>query len=103
MVCKAYFEPCNSCDKLKVFYKDEMYQWRKVVCCPEHFLYHVPIIEYSRGQLSKEQAKAELLETIKNNGNIDFNDNVKSIVAEILSDDKATDKTTKSKFKKSKK
>lgn len=87
MVCKAMFIPCTSCDKLKVFYKDEIYQWKKVVCCSEHFFYHLPIIEYKRGMITKEEAKEQLQNAIDKYGNLDFNDNVKFIVEDILAEE----------------
>lgn len=98
-VCKKMFVPCSSCEKLQVFFNDEAYQWRKVVCCPEHFYYHLPIIEYSRGVIDKKTAKERLTETIERTGKIDFNNNVSGIVQEILSesDDKTSSKTDISK------
>lgn len=96
-VCKKQFTPCASCEKLKVFFNDEAYQWRKVVCCSEHFFYHLPIIEYSRGKIDKETAKEQLSEAIDKNGEIEFNDNVSKIVSEIL---KETEKIETIKLKK---
>lgn len=81
-VCNNTFEVCLSCDKHTL---DENYQWRKVVCCPEHFDYHIPIIEYARKIIDKETAKTRLEKAIEKYGMIEFNDNVKSIVDEILS------------------
>lgn len=82
-VCNNTFEVCLSCDKNI----DENYQWRRVVCCPEHFDYHIPIIEYVRKQIDKETAKARLNKAIDKYGMIEFNDNVKNIVNEILSEE----------------
>lgn len=87
-VCNKEFTPCTSCSKLSVFFNDTAYQWRKVVCCVEHFYYHLPIIDYSRGKVSKNEAKEQLLNCIDKYGKIDFNDNISKIVDEILSDDK---------------
>ena len=78
-VCNKFFTPCSSCDKLRIFFNDEVYQWRKVVCCPEHFYYHLPIIEYIRGKIDKKTAKEQLSETIEMYGEIEFNDNVLNI------------------------
>lgn len=84
-VCNKFFTPCSSCDKLRIFFNDEVYQWRKVVCCPEHFYYHLPIIEYIRGKIDKKTAKEQLSETIEMYGEIEFNDNISNIAEEILS------------------
>lgn len=84
LVCGKLFEQCHTCNKNI----DEMFQWRRVVCCPEHFAYHLPIIEYVRGQISKAEAKAQLDKAIKDYGEIDFADNIKAVVAEIMAEDK---------------
>ena len=84
LVCGKLFEQCNTCNKNV----DEMYQWRRVVCSPEHFAYHLPIIQYVRGQITKAEAKAELDKAIKDYGEIDFADNIKSVVAEIMVEEK---------------
>ena len=84
LVCGKEFEQCHTCNKNV----DEMLQWRRVVCCPEHFAFHLPIIQYVRGQISKAEAKAELDKAIKDYGEIDFADNIKSVVAEIMAEEK---------------
>ena len=56
-------------------------------CCYEHWNYHFPIIQYDRKIITREQAKKELQEAINTYGMLDFNDNVKDIVAEILAED----------------
>lgn len=86
-ICKKEFTPCNSCDKLSIFFNDIAYQWRKVVCCIDHFYYHLPIINYSRGQIQKNEARKQLLDCIDKYGEVDFNDNVLKIVEDILSYD----------------
>lgn len=83
LVCGKEFKACNTCQKGV----DEMFQWRRVVCCPEHFSYHMPIIQYSRGKINKETARKELQSAIDTYGNIEFCDNVKGIVGEILAED----------------
>ena len=93
LVCGKEVEQCHTCNKNV----DEMLQWRRVVCCPEHFAFHLPIIQYVRGQISKAEAKAELDKAIKDYGEIDFADNIKSIVAEIMAEEK---KVVKKKVKK---
>lgn len=85
-VCNNLFEPCEKCLKLSPVY-GEINQWKRVVCCPEHFMYHMPIIQYVRGKISKDEAKKDLQMVIDKYGMIDFNDNVKGIVDEILCDD----------------
>ncbi len=80
LVCGKSFKVCNTCKKDT----DEMFQWRRVVCCPEHFMYHMPIIQYVRKKIDKETAKKDLQSAIQQYGNIEFCDNVKEIIAEIL-------------------
>lgn len=84
LVCGKEFKACNTCQKNI----PEILQWRRVVCCPEHFAFHMPIIEYHNSVIDKETAKVELHNAIDTYGNIDFCDNVKSIVEEILTEDK---------------
>lgn len=47
----------------------------------------MPIIQYSRGKINKETARKELQSAIDTYGNIEFCDNVKGIVGEILAED----------------
>ena len=84
LVCGKAFVPCNSCSNSVA----EILQWRRVVCCPEHFAYHLPIIQYVRKQITKAEAKAELDKAIADYGEIEFADNIKSVVAEILAEEK---------------
>ena len=84
LVCGKLFEQCHTCNKNI----DEIFQWRRVVCCPEHFSYHLPIIQYVRKQITKIEAKAELSKAIADYGEIEFADNIKSVVAEILAEEK---------------
>lgn len=80
-VCGAEFEPCRSCnDKTS-----DNTQWRRVVCCPEHFSFHITLIDYIRKKISKQQAADELKEAIRKYGDVKFTDSMKPIVAEILS------------------
>ena len=77
-VCKKMFEPCSTCHQFS--------GWRAVVCCPEHYAFHIPIISYIRNKITKEQAKTDLQEAISTYGMIDFNDNILDIVNEILTE-----------------
>lgn len=76
LVCNKYFEPCD-CESPAL-------GWRKVVCCKEHFLHLLPILEYTRKQKSKEEARQELSCLAP----IEYNDNVINIVKEIMEEDK---------------
>ena len=98
LVCGKSFKVCNTCRKDT----DEMFQWRRVVCCPEHFQYHVPIIQYVRGKIDKETAKNDLQLAIEQYGEIDFRDDIKDVVAEILKEPitEITDMPIKQKRKK---
>lgn len=98
LVCGKSFKVCNTCQKDT----DEMFQWRRVVCCPEHFQYHVPIIQYVRGKIDKETAKNDLQLAIEQYGEIDFRDDIKDVVAEILKEPiiEITDMPIKQKRKK---
>lgn len=84
LVCGKEFKACNTCQKNI----SEMLQWRRVVCCPEHFAYHLPIIEFHNGIINKATAKKELQEAIDTYGTIEFCENVKGIAEEILAEDK---------------
>ena len=77
-VCKKMFEPCSTCHQFS--------GWRAVVCCPEHYAFHIPIISYIRNKITKEQAKTDLQEAISVYGMIDFNDNILDFVNEILAE-----------------
>ena len=89
LVCGKEFKPCNTCNKSI----DENLQWRRVVCCQEHFYYHIPIIEYIRGVITKSEAKAELESVINKYGQIEFVDNIKSVVQDIMTVDKKSKKS----------
>lgn len=80
MVCGKSFKVCNTCRNDV----DEMYQWRRVVCCPEHFQHHVPIIDYVRGTIDKATAKKDLENAIQRYGNVEYTVEIEPIVAEIL-------------------
>lgn len=91
LVCGKEFKPCNTCSRNI----DDMYNWRRVVCCQEHFYYHVPIIDYIRKNISKADAKKELEQAIKDYGEITFAENIANVVNEILAEDKKSKKHTK--------
>lgn len=81
MVCGKQFKVCNTCHKNI----PEELQWRRVVCCPQHFAFHLPIIRYSRHQISKQEANAELQNAIEKYGIPEFAKDIQSVVNEILS------------------
>ena len=83
MVCGKEFKACNTCQQNI----PETLQWRRVVCCPAHFAYHIPIIMYHNGEYSKDKARTELQNAIDAYGDIEYCDNVKAIVDEIFADD----------------
>lgn len=83
LVCGKEFKACNTCKQNT----PETLQWRRVVCCPAHFAYHIPIIMYHNGEYNKDKARTELQNAIDAYGNIEYCDNVKAIVDEILADD----------------
>lgn len=82
MVCGKQFKVCNTCLKSV----PEELQWRRVVCCSQHFAYHLPIIRYTRKQISRDEAKAELQNAIAAFGKVEFARDVKAIADEILAD-----------------
>ena len=90
LVCGKSFKVCRTCRKDI----DEVYQWRRVVCCPEHFAFHIPIIDYVRGNIDKETAKNDLGKAISQYGEIKFSDDVKAVVAEIMGDNNKVTETT---------
>lgn len=79
-ICNKMFEPCSVCGSSA--------SWRKVVCCEEHFAPHMLILEYR--DYKSADTKTKLKEIIKRDGRIDFNDNVKPIVDEMLKVEKKT-------------
>lgn len=83
LVCGKEFKACNTCQQNI----PETLQWRRVVCCPAHFAYHIPIIMYHNGEYNKDKARTELQNAIDAYGNIEYCDNVKAIVDEIFADD----------------
>lgn len=82
MVCGKKFKICSTCQRNM----PEELQWRRVVCCPQHFSFHLPIIRYARKEISREQAREDLSRAFAAHGNVEFSENVKSIVDEIFSD-----------------
>lgn len=96
LVCGKEFEVCNTCNRNV----DEMLQWRRVTCCAEHFQYHLPIIQYIRQTITKDQAKADLQSAIDAYGEIEFSDNIKPVIAEIFAD---SDKGKKKRSRKNEK
>lgn len=82
MVCGKRFKICNTCLKSM----PEELQWRRVVCCSQHFAYHLPIIRYSRHEITREEAKAEIEKAIAAFGEVEFSDGIKPLVREILVD-----------------
>lgn len=82
MVCGKQFKICNTCLKSV----PEELQWRRVVCCPQHFVYHLPIIRYSRHEITREDAKVEIEKAIAAFGEVEFSDDIKPLVREILAD-----------------
>lgn len=87
LVCGKEFKPCSTCNKNI----PEELQWRRVVCCPEHFQYHLPVIKYVRKEITKVKAKEMLQAAIDAHGKIEFNNNIKAVVEEILAEDKVED------------
>ena len=88
LVCGKEFEACNSCSDTTA----EALQWRRVVCCPEHFFYHEPIILYIRGKMSREEASNALRKAVEKYGEIDFVGAIQPIVTELLAEPKAKQK-----------
>lgn len=86
-VCGKEFSPCNTCHK----HIPEELQWRRVVCCEEHFNYHLPIIQYVRGKVDKTTAKNQLVDAIEKYGKVKFCDNIKTVTEEILAEDVVTE------------
>lgn len=84
LVCGKEFKPCATCNRNV----PEELQWRRVVCCPSHFQYHLPIIKYVRKEITKAEAKKMLQNAIGTYGKIEFCNNIKTVVKEILAGDK---------------
>lgn len=82
MVCGKQFKVCNTCHNTL----PEELQWRRVVCCSQHFAYHLPIIRYIRKQIGRDEAKAELKSAIAKFGEVVFTADIRPVVNEILAD-----------------
>lgn len=78
LVCGKEYPACAFCDS-----QNEFLAWRSVVCKQEHFAYHIPIIRYIRNQISKEQARTDLLNAEKMYGEIEYADDIKDVVNDI--------------------
>lgn len=79
MVCGKEFKICNTCINKSA----EQFQWKRVVCCREHFAYHMPIIQYTRNIIDKYEAKEELDHAFSEYGDVNFVESVRDIVNEI--------------------
>lgn len=79
MVCGKEFKVCNTC----VNRSAPQIQWRQVVCCREHFAYHMPIIQYVRHIIDKDEAKQELNYAFNEYGYVNFAEEIKPVVSEI--------------------
>lgn len=82
MVCGKRFKVCNTCIKSI----PEELQWRRVVCCSQHFAFHLPIIRYARKEIDKNEARAELERAVSAFGTVNFAEGISPIVNEIFSD-----------------
>lgn len=80
LVCGKEYPACAFCDS-----QNEFLAWRSVVCKQEHFAYHIPIIRYIRNQISKEQARTDLINAEKMYGEIEYADDIKDVVKDIKS------------------
>lgn len=78
LVCGKEFVPCSVCGG------DEMLRWRRVVCCPEHFAFHLILIKYSRALIDRQTAKKELNDAVSRYGSIVFTGAAQKIAEEIL-------------------
>ncbi|MCM1167424.1 MAG: hypothetical protein NC401_15565 [Ruminococcus sp.] len=82
MVCGKRFKACGTCHSSA----PEELQWRRVVCCPQHFAFHLPIIRYVRKEIGKENARETLENAFRNYGEVEFTNDIRAVVDEILSD-----------------
>ena len=80
-VCGREFIPCNTCGG-----ENELLKWRRVVCCPEHFSFHIILISYIRGITSKEQARQELVQAMERFGAPVLCGQAKTIAEELLNE-----------------
>ena len=47
------YDACPECEK----YADSAFRWRNSACCLDHAQYYKTLIQYSRKQITKEQAQ----------------------------------------------
>lgn len=81
-VCGKRFKVCSVCHKNT----PEEFQWRRVVCCPQHFSFHLPVIRYVRKEISKSEARAEIENAVNNYGDVEYAEDIKPVIDEIFSD-----------------
>lgn len=87
MVCNKEFTPCSRCSgSISGINGVDLKPWRQVVCCPEHYSFHVTLNKYVRGTIDKETAGKELRTAIRYYGEVDYNDNVKHLAEEIMAE-----------------
>lgn len=81
-VCGKEFPACSYCEKI-----GEGYSWRTVVCCREHFYFHMPIIQYIRNEISKEEARALLITAEERYGKVTYLPQIQTVVDKIFTED----------------
>ena len=95
-LCGTYYPSCGYCDST-----NKNNSWRKVACCWGHYLALQPMIKYDKKSITKDEARAEIEDIIKEYGEFTVSNNMKSIYDEIMSQPQKTTfkKKTKTEFK----
>lgn len=79
-ICGRQYKICRSCQDIKSFQP-----WRTVTDTLEHYAIYLVLTEYSKTK-NKDKARKELLKCNLSNKD-EFNDNIKSVIEEILKED----------------
>ena len=93
LLCGDKFPYCGHCT-------DEREDWREVACSWAHFSYFKPIIEYTRGILTKNEAKARLMEAQDIFGKVKMKPSIMKVFNEITYVAPIAEKKKSKKFEK---
>lgn len=79
-ICGKPYRRCNDCSK-------STHQWLSIVDSAEHYKIFMVLSDYNKGRISKNEAR-ELLTRCDISGMEDFEENIKSAMKEILTEEK---------------
>lgn len=80
-LCGKDYPACSYCER-----QNEFLAWRSVGCCHEHFIGYVTLVNYINKEITKDEAKQELLNLEDKYGKIAYSPLNQNIVDEIFND-----------------